>query len=562
MLMLEKYLPRIEFSSYEEFVKDFTIKVPAVFNFAYDVVDEWARIAPQKTALVWCDEEGRKARFTFADLKRESDKAANFFKGLGIGKGDPVMLILKRRYEFWFSLLALHKLGAVAIPATHLLTAKDIIYRNNAAGIKAIVAVADPRAFLSLIEDLDQAIYSHRDYPMRTRLGTTWLVSALNRYGCLATRNYQTGVFPAAAEVSGEKLASDYNRKMKGCFSCTIPCSRFFRLDADPFGGLASEGPEFEGLAGFSSRVGNSDVALALKAVDMCNRYGLDVITTSACISFAMECYEKGIIGREEADGLDLSWGHGPTILALIGKIARREGFGDVLADGTPAAARQIGRGSEKYVMDVKGLEFFQADPRGIKAYGLGVAVASRGGDHCRCEPSFEFSEDAEEGMRRYGIADSAFRLAYRGKGLVVKDFEEKCVLADALNACKNTIVNMEVLPYDLAARFLNAAVGWEMSADEVQRACERVVNLERAFIAREGIRREDDYLPERFLKEPLPPDSGPSAGQVIELEPMLDEYYAARGWELRTGLPTTEKLRSLGLGDVADDLIADSIQA
>jgi len=422
------------------------------------------------------------------------------------------------------------------------------------------VRVAQPQDFLRLIEQLDQAIYSHRDYPMRTRLGTTWLVSALNRYGCLTTRNYQTGLFPAAAEVSGEKLASDYNRKMKGCFSCTIPCSRFFRVEGGPFAGLASEGPEFEGLAGFSSRVGNSDVTLALKAVDLCNRYGLDAITTSACISFAMECYEKGIIGQQEADGLDLSWGNGQTILALIDKIARREGFGDVLADGTPAAARKIGRGSERYVMDVKGLEFFQADPRGIKAYGLGVAVASRGGDHLRSEPSFEFSENAEEGRRRYGVADSAFRLAYRGKGLVVKDFEEKCALADALNACKNTIVNMEVLPYDLAARFLEAAIGWEVSPEEVQQACERTVNLERAFIAREGVRRQDDYLPERFLKEPLPADSGASAGQVIELEPMLDEYYAARGWELSSGLPTAGKLRQLGLGDVAEDLAARAI--
>jgi acetyl-CoA synthetase len=143
--MLEKYLSRVEFSSYEDFKEGFAIKVPENFNFAYDVVDEWARIAPEKTALVWCNEQGEKASFTFAQVKLYSDKAANFFRGLGIGKGDPVMLILKRRYEFWFCLLALHKLGAVAIPATHLLTTKDIVYRNNAADIKAIVAVADKK---------------------------------------------------------------------------------------------------------------------------------------------------------------------------------------------------------------------------------------------------------------------------------------------------------------------------------------------------------------------------------------------------------------------------------
>lgn len=143
--MLEKYLSRIDFDSYEDFSRNFEIKVPANFNFAYDVVDEWARISPDKPALVWCDDRGRKAGFTFAELKQYSDKAANFFRGHGIGKGDPVMLILKRRYEFWFSLLALHKLGAVGIPATHLLTPKDIVYRNRAADIKMIVAVADAK---------------------------------------------------------------------------------------------------------------------------------------------------------------------------------------------------------------------------------------------------------------------------------------------------------------------------------------------------------------------------------------------------------------------------------
>ena len=144
-MMLEKYLSRVEFDSYEDFKEGFAIKVPDNFNFAYDVVDEWARVEPEKTALVWCNEQGEKASFNFAELKLYSDKTANFFRGLGIGKGDPVMLILKRRYEFWFALLALHKLGAVAIPATHLLTTKDIVYRNNAADIKAIVAIADDK---------------------------------------------------------------------------------------------------------------------------------------------------------------------------------------------------------------------------------------------------------------------------------------------------------------------------------------------------------------------------------------------------------------------------------
>lgn len=143
MHLLDKYVSRVNFDSYEDFFENLKINIPENFNFAYDVVDEMAQKAPDQVAIVWCDEKGDEAVFTFSELKYYSDKAANFFKKAGIGKGDPVMLILKRRYEFWFCILALHKLGAICIPATHLLTTKDLVYRNNAADIKMIVSVAE-----------------------------------------------------------------------------------------------------------------------------------------------------------------------------------------------------------------------------------------------------------------------------------------------------------------------------------------------------------------------------------------------------------------------------------
>jgi acetyl-CoA synthetase len=144
-MLIDRYLDQTRFSSYEDFQANFRIRVPERFNFAYDVVDWYAAHEPDRMALVWCDEHGARDTFTFARMKEASDRAANLFRSLGIGKGDPVMLILKRRYEYWFCLLALHKLGAVAIPATHQLTAKDIVYRNNAADVKLIVATADPQ---------------------------------------------------------------------------------------------------------------------------------------------------------------------------------------------------------------------------------------------------------------------------------------------------------------------------------------------------------------------------------------------------------------------------------
>ena len=142
--MLEKYLRKVEFDSLDDFRKNFEIIVPDNFNFGYDVVDEWARTDPDKLALLWTNDEGAERRYTFADIKRKSDQVASFYQSLGIGRGDCVMMMLKRRAEFWFSIVALHKLGAVAIPATHLLTPKDLVYRANSAGIKMIVSADEP----------------------------------------------------------------------------------------------------------------------------------------------------------------------------------------------------------------------------------------------------------------------------------------------------------------------------------------------------------------------------------------------------------------------------------
>ncbi len=411
-----------------------------------------------------------------------------------------------------------------------------------------LISVADMAGFMEIIERLDEVIYRHPEYEIRCRLGTTKLIKVLNSIGGLPTRHFQRGRFEHADAVSGEAIEELYKIKGKACFACTIPCSRFLVVNDSRFPGLRLEGPEYEPLAGFTARVGNGDLALALKCIDLANRYGIDAISLSEVISWAMECHDRGLLSPEEADGLDLTWGHGETILALIHKVAHREGFGDLLADGVKTAAERLGRGSEEIAMEGKGLEVFQADVRSMKAYGLGNAVASRGADHARSEPWFEFSNDPEEGVRRFGIPETAFRLEYKGKGLVVKHFEEMAAIADSLGVCKNTYNNMEVLSWDETAELLHAATGWDITGEEVQRIGERVVNLERLFIAREGITRRDDTLPKRFLEEPMPEGSGPSTGSVLELEPMLDEYYRARGWDVDTGLPTREKLEELGL--------------
>ena len=411
------------------------------------------------------------------------------------------------------------------------------------------VHVHDPEGFRAAIERLQEKVLGHSEYKIRTRLGTTQLITSLQRIGGLPTRHFQSTTFESTEAVSGERIEAIYKVRSKACFACSIPCSRYLKVADDRFPGLRLEGPEYEPLAGFTVRVGVDDLPLALHAVDRCNRLGMDAISVSEVIAWAMECSQRGLLSASEADGLDLRFGNGDVVLELIEKIAARDGLGDVLADGVRVAAQHLGIGAE-WAMEVKGLELFQADPRAMKGYGLGNAVASRGADHLRSEPWFEFSGDREEGGRRYGIADTADRLAWRGKGLLVKDFEEKAAIADALGVCKNTYNNMEVLDWDETAELLEAATGGSWSGEEVRLAGERIVNTERMINARFGIDRRHDTLPSRFLQEPAGPDDSPSAGSIVELEPMLDEYYAARGWDLETGLPTSDKLRELEIGD------------
>jgi aldehyde:ferredoxin oxidoreductase len=411
------------------------------------------------------------------------------------------------------------------------------------------VPIADPARFQQLCVRLRERIFAHPEYKIRSRLGSTQLIAALQRIGGLPTRHFQSGTFERADAVSGEAIAAIYKVRSIACASCPIHCSRYLEVGDPRFPGLRFEGPEYEPLAGFTARVGNSDLPLALYSVDRCNRLGLDAISTSEVIAWAMECAERGLLDRDAANGLDLSFGNGETILSLIEQIGSREGFGGVLADGVKAAAERLGTGRD-LAMHSKGLELFQADVRAMKGYGLGNAVSSRGADHLRSEPWFEFSGDREEGVRRYGVAETADRLAWRGKGLLVKDYEERAAVADALGVCKNVYNNMEVLDWNETAEALNAVTGWGLSGEEIRRAGERIVNAERMIDARFGIDRTDDTLPRRFLEEPAGPADSPSAGSVVELDPMLDEYYAARGWDVRTGLPTLEKVRELGLGE------------
>ena len=376
-------------------------------------------------------------------------------------------------------------------------------------------------------------------------MGTTRILMMADKAGFLPTRNYTQGTFEDAEKVSGERLAAEYNVKTRGCFACTIPCSRVYTIKDGIYKGLHGEGPEYESLGSFTSRIGNPDIELALKANDLCNQLGIDILSTVGCIGWTMELYEKGLLSKEETGGLELNWGNQEVILTLIHQIANREGFGDLLADGSVKAAMKLGKGLE-YTVQVKGMDLIMADPRGLKGFGLGYAVASRGGDHLRSEPFIELSDDPSIGEEMFGEPGATLRMSDAGKGKLIHYFEDWCAVIDALEPCKNIMENMMLLEFPRAAEAYRITTGLEMTAEDIQLAGERIINIERMFGVREGITRQDDTLPKRFMETPL--TEGASAGTVLDLEAMLDEYYLDRGWSRKTGCPTEETLKRLGL--------------
>ena len=267
-------------------------------------------------------------------------------------------------------------------------------------------------------------------------------------------------------------------------------------------------------------------------------------VSVAGSIGWAMELYEKGILNKQDTFGLELTWGNPESILNLIEQIAGKEGFGRILADGTHKAAEKLGKGEDSLIQ-VKGMDLIMADPRGLKGFGLGYAVASRGGDHLRSEPFIELSDDPSIGERMFGDPGATLRRSDHGKGKLVSYFEDWCAVVDSLEPCKNVAENMELLPFDRASEIMRIVTGIEFSPEDMRNAGARIVTIERMFGVREGITRDNDTLPSRFTQ---PLTEGNSRGQIVNLDLMLDEYYDERGWDKKTGIPTQSTLKKLGL--------------
>jgi aldehyde:ferredoxin oxidoreductase len=421
-----------------------------------------------------------------------------------------------------------------------------------ACGGKASVELADPETFRRVakrqIDLLDESILK---VAFET-FGTNMVSDMVNSRGGYPTRNWQRGVFDEIEAVNGQGLTDAVFVKGLSCFACPIACGRATEIREGKWAGHSGEGPEYETANTLGAMCGVADMNAITMANYLCNEYGLDTISAGSSIAFAMECYEKRIMTKEDTGGVEFKFGDAELVVGLIEKIANRDEIGDLLAEGTKAMSEKLGKGSEHFAMHVKGLELPAYDPRAAKITGLGFVTANRGGDHITGYVQGPTFIDAPFLV----IDDSRIADPYVANPAEVKvlvDLENALTVFDCIGACKFMGI---LLPAQDYVQLISSAIGWDFDIKDFRTSGERIYNLMRMFCIREGVDRTKDVLPGRLTSDPLP--DGPAEGMVLDtetIEMLKDAYYELRGWDKRTGKPTLQKLQELGLEELRVDL-------
>lgn len=393
--------------------------------------------------------------------------------------------------------------------------------------------------------------------PGEARYGTPGLVTLMNEIGRFPTKNFQRGDFPMAEEISAKVLEKKHLVRRVGCYGCPIGCGRAVEVREGPYKGTYTEGLEYETINSLGARIWNANMASIIKGDLLCDSYGLDTISTGGVLAFAMECYENGIISKQDADGLELRWGDHEVALQLIEKIAKREGIGNLLAEGVRRAAEKLGKGAEYYAIHVKGMETSAQDPRSQKSYILGHITSTRGADHLKAFPCIDETGYPGAAIKRYGehcLPEIVDGLSTKYKPMVVKDGEELGAVADSAIVCKFGVQFPPCYYWPELTKGINLATGMTLEVADLKKIGERIYNLQRCFNVREGISRKDDTQPKRILTESGTKRAKGHTGGPIQ-GPMLDEYYKLRQWDRETGWPTRSKLEELGLEEVVQEL-------
>jgi aldehyde:ferredoxin oxidoreductase len=377
--------------------------------------------------------------------------------------------------------------------------------------------------------------------------GTGIGMDGFEAIGNLPVRNFRDGLFPAVKDIDAHAVMKNFGVGMDACYACTIRCKKIVKVESPYNVDPAYGGPEYETLASLGSNCGIENLAAIARGNQLCNAYSLDTISAGEVISFAMECFENGLLTTKDTGGIDLSFGNEEAMLQLLEMIARREGIGNLLAEGVARAAQEIGDGAEEYAIAVKGLEAGMHEPRAKPGLGLGFMVNPHGGDHCcNLHDHMYLKEDDWRSIevKQLGMPGPVpVEDVGPDKVRLVRHAQFRTILYDSLVMC-------QFLPYNLTQLndLLVSVTGWDTSVDELLETAERTLTTLRLVNLREGFSVDDDRLPRRFYQ---PKTDGVLADRPLDQEVMEEarrHYYFLMGWEEQTGVPRRERLAELGI--------------
>ncbi len=439
------------------------------------------------------------------------------------------------------------KLKAIAVRGTKEIAVHDSESLNN--------SFRDTAALLNRPDNIAAQYYR--------RFGTNSAMFAHSTLiGCAAVRNFQDNVYEKYGDIDGEAFEKNFKTGNRACFRCPLACDQAWEIKEGKFAGETGEKLELSTTMAFGVVVDNNDLASICHLQNLTGRLGLDVIELGDTLGMAMECWEKGILTEKETHGIRLNWGNVDAIVELTRMIALRQGFGQILAEGVKGAAELIGKGAPDYAMHVKGLGMTGEEVKTTQGWALAFAVNVRGGDHLKGCPLYErVPTDVSKEIARnvFGTAEVANMRSPEAKGRAVWWQENQKALIDSLGLCSFIprqilfLIRREQQFAPLYQLFV-AATGSRMDFQEFLRCGERIVQIQRAFNAREGITRKDDTLPKRLLTEPAPSEPGKGLVANLDHPSMLPEYYSFRGCD-QNGLATRQRLVEVGLEEVADQL-------
>ena len=428
------------------------------------------------------------------------------------------------------------------------------------------IKMAHPEDFERWKDELIHRVGSLPYYAPKAKYGTLCLTRVFTAGGFLPSMNLNKTMELGDEDgirIEHESMSERFTG-IGSCPECYIHCKHNTRIKTGPYKGERGGGIEYASTSAFGNHCRLFDPDYLLKLNNLSNQYGIDVMTAGYTLGFAMEWFEKGILSKKDMDGINLIWGNAEAMIQMIHKIAKREGFGAVLSEGPVKAAAHIGKGADKCITHSKGLDFCGGEEsRAMKGYALNMATSTIGGHHCRGLTSVEMfigglttEEMTKDLKKKFGIDEEITSTSYN-KGAITAYYQDISTVTDSLGLCAAfTESRAQVMGFKEMAELFYFVTGLEIGENGLRKAARRIYNVEKAFLAREGITKKDDYIIGKLANTPVA--GGPFKGEALDKEKytkMLEDYYALRGWDKHTGIPTRATLEEYGLSDIAQQL-------